>query len=55
MKFFFPEENFGKPVTFDNYEVPVCFRNYLKKFYKDIFALENFGGLKYNIFAVCLH
>lgn len=37
------DESFGKPVTFPNYEVPEFFRNQLKKFYKEIFALEDFG------------
>ncbi|XP_045193252.2 nucleolar protein 9-like [Mercenaria mercenaria] len=34
---------FAKAITFTNYEVPTVFRNHLKKFYKEIFALENFG------------
>ncbi|XP_060603049.1 nucleolar protein 9-like [Ruditapes philippinarum] len=37
------DDEFAKPITFPNYEVPVNFRNYLKRFYKQIFALENFG------------
>jgi hypothetical protein len=41
---FISDDEFAKPITFPNYEVPVNFRNYLKRFYKQIFALENFGG-----------
>lgn len=39
-------------ITFENYEIPQEFRSQLKRFYKGIFKLENFGS-KYPLLFVC--